>query len=92
MLHARSQFTVILVGALIAWLLPCGQTHARAKNDLGFNIGAGAGFTLALVLMAGLREKLALAAIPDMVRGTALTLALAGFLSLAFMGFAGLGG
>ena len=38
------------------------------------------------------REKLALAAIPDMVRGTALTLALAGFLSLAFMGFAGLGG
>lgn len=45
MLHARSQFTVILVGALIAWLLPCAQTHARAKNDLGFNIGAGAGFT-----------------------------------------------
>ncbi|MEZ5063613.1 MAG: RnfABCDGE type electron transport complex subunit A [bacterium] len=59
---------------------------------LVFALGAGAGFTLALVLMAGLREKLALAAIPDMVRGTALTLALAGFLSLAFMGFAGLGG
>ncbi|MFQ5633500.1 MAG: Rnf-Nqr domain containing protein, partial [bacterium] len=51
-----------------------------------------AGFTLALVLMAGLREKLELAEIPNVVKGTALTLMLAGFLSLAFMGFAGLGG
>jgi electron transport complex protein RnfA len=50
------------------------------------------GFTLALVLMAGLREKLDLAEVPDVVKGTALTLALAGLLSIAFMGFAGLGG
>jgi len=57
-----------------------------------FALGAGLGFTLALVLMAGLREKLALAAVPDVVRGTALTLMLAGLLSMAFMGFAGLGG
>jgi electron transport complex protein RnfA len=42
--------------------------------------------------MAGLREKLELASIPDVVRGTALTLMLAGLLSIAFMGFAGLGG
>ena len=57
-----------------------------------YALGAGLGFTLALVLMAGLREKLELAAIPDVVRGTALTLMLAGLLSIAFMGFAGLGG
>jgi len=57
-----------------------------------YALGAGAGFTLALILMAGLREKLELAAVPDVVRGTALTLMLAGLLSLAFMGFAGLGG
>jgi len=57
-----------------------------------YALGAGAGFTVALVLMAGLREKLDLATVPDVVKGTALTLMLAGFLSVAFMGFAGLGG
>jgi len=57
-----------------------------------YALGAGAGFTLALILMAGLMEKLDLASIPDVVRGTALSLMLAGILSIAFMGFAGLGG
>jgi len=57
-----------------------------------YALGAGVGFTLALVLMAGLREKLELASIPNVVRGTALSLMLAGILSIAFMGFAGLGG
>ncbi len=58
---------------------------------LAYALGAGVGFTLALVLMAGLREKLELAATPDVVQGTALTLVIAGLLSIAFMGFAGLG-
>jgi len=57
-----------------------------------FALGAGAGFTLALVLMAGIRQRLELADVPDMVRGTALTLIVAGILSLCFMGFAGLAG
>ena len=56
-----------------------------------YALGAGVGFTLALILMAGLREKLELAEVPDVVRGTALALTLAGLLSIAFMGFAGLG-
>ena len=56
-----------------------------------FAAGAGAGFTLALVLMAGIREKLELAELPDLATGTAITLFVAGILSLAFMGFAGLG-
>ena len=59
---------------------------------LAFAVGAGAGFTLALMLMAGLREKLELADVPDVSMGAALSLMLAGLLSLAFMGFAGLGG
>ena len=59
---------------------------------LAFSLGAGAGFTLALILMAGLREKLELADVPDVAMGAALSLMLAGMLSLAFMGFAGLGG
>ena len=41
--------------------------------------------------MAGIREKLDLANMPDVVKGTALTLAVAGLLSVCFMGFAGLG-
>jgi electron transport complex protein RnfA len=56
-----------------------------------FALGAGAGFTLALVLMAGIREKLSLAPVPDVARGTAIALVVGGILSLAFMGFAGLG-
>jgi H+/Na+-translocating ferredoxin:NAD+ oxidoreductase subunit A len=57
-----------------------------------YALGAGAGFTLALILMAGLREQLDLADIPNVAKGTALTLLIAGILSLSFMGFAGLGG
>lgn len=56
-----------------------------------FALGAGAGFTLALILMAGLRVKLALATTSELARGTAATLLLAGILSLTFMGFSGLG-
>jgi len=55
-----------------------------------FAIGAAAGFTLALVLFAGLRERLELSAVPKPFRGTAIALITAGLLSLAFMGFAGL--
>ena len=55
-----------------------------------FAIGGGVGFTLAIVLLAGLREKLELAKTPNIVQGAALTLVLAGLLSICFMGFAGL--
>ena len=55
-----------------------------------FAIGAGAGFTLALVLMAGLREENELATIPDVLKGAAMSFLIAGILSMAFMGFAGL--
>jgi len=59
-------------------------------DGLVFAVGAGAGLTLALVLMAGLREETALSDVPAMLRGTAMNLLIAGILSLAFMGFAGL--
>jgi len=60
-------------------------------QSLSFSLGAGAGFTLALVLMASMRERLQLSDVPGVVQGTALSLILAGLLSMAFMGFAGLG-
>ena len=53
--------------------------------------GAGVGFILALVLMAGLRERLDLARLPSVTQGAALSLILGALLSMAFMGFAGLG-
>ena len=56
-----------------------------------FALGAGAGFTIALILMAGIREQLELAELPNAVRGTAVALVVAGVLALAFMGFAGIG-
>ncbi len=59
-------------------------------QSIAYALGAGVGFTLALVLMAGLREKLELAKTPDIVKGTAMALILAGLLSMCFMGFAGL--
>jgi electron transport complex protein RnfA len=59
-------------------------------QSIFFALGGGAGFTLALILMAGLREKLELNNTPDLVRGTAIALVLAGLLSMCFMGFAGL--
>ena len=61
-------------------------------QSLAFAAGAGAGFTLALVLMAGLRERLELSDVSSVVKGAALTLMIAGILSMAFMGFAGMGG
>lgn len=59
-------------------------------EGLTFAVGAGAGLTLALVLMASIREKLELADVPTIARGTAVVLIIAGALSMAFMGFGGL--
>ncbi len=55
-----------------------------------FALGAGAGFTLAMVLMAGMREETEIVDVPVLIRGTAINLIIAGILSMAFMGFAGL--
>ena len=55
-----------------------------------FSLGAGLGFTLAMVLFAGLRERIDICPVPKSFQGTAIALVTAGLLSLAFMGFAGL--
>ena len=60
-------------------------------QSIVYALGAGTGFTLALVLMAGIREKLELARPPEIVKGATLAMILAGLLSICFMGFAGLG-
>jgi electron transport complex protein RnfA len=66
------------------------------KYGLGYSlanaIAAGIGFTLALILMAGLRERLDLADVPPALRGKPIAFLVAGAMSMAFLGFAGLGG
>ena len=59
-------------------------------EGLFFAVGGGLGLTLALVLMASIRETVEIADVPAMARNMGLVLILAGSLSLAFMGFAGL--
>ena len=55
-----------------------------------FGFGAGIGFTIALLLMAGIREELEFSDIPKPLQGVGITLIIAGILALAFMGFSGI--
>ena len=54
------------------------------------SFGGGVGFTIAICIMAGIRENLLLADVPDTLKGAPITLITAGILTLAFMGFAGM--
>jgi electron transport complex protein RnfA len=59
-------------------------------QGLVYALGAGVGLLLALVIMAGIREEVEMSPTSKLIRGTALSFFIAGMLSLAFMGFAGL--
>ncbi|MFQ5456987.1 MAG: electron transport complex protein RnfA [Myxococcota bacterium] len=59
-------------------------------EGLVFALGAGAGLTLALLLMASIRETADLADVPALARGLGIVMIIASSLSMAFMGFAGL--
>ncbi len=58
---------------------------------LVFTIASAAGFTLALIIFAGIRERLAMRRVPAVFQGAPIGLIVAGLLAMAFMGFAGLG-
>jgi len=55
-----------------------------------FGVGSGLGFTLAIVLMAGIREQLDLADVPEPLKGAGISLIVAGIMALAFLGFSGM--
>lgn len=59
-------------------------------NSVMYGFGSAVGFTLVLLLFAGLRERLAIARVPETFAGAPIGFITAGLLSLAFMGFAGL--
>ncbi|MBP9713115.1 MAG: electron transport complex subunit RsxA [Sterolibacterium sp.] len=59
-------------------------------ESLLFGFGSSVGFSLVLIMFAGIRERLEAADIPVYFRGNPIALVTAGLMSLAFMGFAGL--
>jgi len=64
--------------------------HHDLVESLLFGFGSSVGFSLALVLFAGIRERLDGADVPAPFKGTAIAMVTGGLMSLAFMGFAGL--
>jgi electron transport complex protein RnfA len=70
-------------------LLNVQQPHSFLQSLL-FGFGSALGFTLVMVLFAGLRERLALAEVPETFAGAPIGFIVAGLLALAFMGFVGL--
>lgn len=66
------------------------QQENSLFESLLYGFGSALGFTLVLVMFAGLRERLALANVPTAFKGSPIAFVVAGLLSLAFMGFAGL--
>jgi electron transport complex protein RnfA len=55
-----------------------------------FGVGSGLGFTLAIILMAGIREQLDFADVPEPLKGAGISLIVAGIMALAFLGFSGM--
>ncbi len=55
-----------------------------------FGMGSGLGFLLAIVLMAGLREKMGYSNVPASLQGTAIIMLITGVMAMTFMGFAGM--
>ncbi len=80
----------IVLGAVLGIPL----TNVQEKHDLlesfAYGLGGSLGFTLAMILFAGIRERLEGADVPVIFKGSAIALVTAGLMSLAFMGFSGL--
>jgi electron transport complex protein RnfA len=66
------------------------QKGYNLLEGLTYSTGISLGFTLAMVIFAGLREHLELVQVPKGVKGIPIALITAGILAMAFMGFAGL--
>jgi electron transport complex protein RnfA len=66
------------------------QTKHDFIESLMFGFGGAIGFTLVMVLFAGIRERLEGADVPGIFKGSAIAMVTAGLMSLSFMGFSGL--
>ena len=70
-------------------LLNVQQQHGFLESAV-YGFGAAVGFSLVLILFAAMRERIAVADVPEAFRGPAIALITAGLMSMAFMGFSGL--
>ncbi len=59
-------------------------------QSVAFGFGAGVGWTLAIILIAGLRQKMGYSDVPRPFRGVAIAMVITGVMAMAFMGFAGM--
>ena len=66
------------------------QKEYNLGEAVVYAVAVAVGFTLALVLFAGLRERLELENVPKALRGVPIALITAGLLAMAFMGFSGI--
>lgn len=66
------------------------QDELSFLNTIMFSVGSAVGFTIVIVLFAGLRSQLALNRVPAALQGSPIAFITAGLLSMAFMGFAGM--
>ncbi|HIX27948.1 MAG TPA: electron transport complex subunit RsxA [Candidatus Barnesiella excrementigallinarum] len=66
------------------------QKNMTLLESTAYAISTALGFTLALVIFAGMREQMSLARIPKAMQGTPIALVAAGLLAMAFMGFSGI--
>lgn len=66
------------------------QKNMTIAESLVHSVSTALGFTLALIIFAGIREQLALSKVPAAMKGTPIALITAGILAMAFMGFAGI--
>ncbi|MGD8484766.1 MAG: electron transport complex subunit RsxA [Thioalkalispiraceae bacterium] len=70
-------------------LLNTQTEHGFIESAL-YGFGAAVGFSLVLILFAAMRERIAVADVPEAFQGASIALITAGLMSMAFMGFAGL--
>ena len=79
-----------VLGVAIVNITKFGGAELSFLKSVIYGTSAGLGFTLAIVLFAGVRERLESSDIPEFLKGMPITLITASLLSIAFMGFSGL--
>jgi len=75
--------------AVLGVAILCIRRELSFLEAIVFAIASASGFTLALVLLAGIRERLGISDVPKSLRGTAIGLIMAGMMALAFFAFVG---
>lgn len=97
-LHKSFGIFLPLITTNCAILFACLEIMKNLQNPeklwglheaLALAVGGGVGFTLAIVIMGGLREELELCDVPKALKGSGIALLVAGILAMAFMGFTG---